>query len=542
MDDMGTKEMDEMDEMDGMDGARGSRARQRAMEDCSRARKRANPGRLPPAATGGRTLAGCRRARKRANPGRLTLLVVALFAAPAMVAARTAVDAEIAAAWDGLPEILARIVAPEFPDRDFPITDFGAVADGATPATAAIRAAIAACHAAGGGRVVVPAGRFATGPIHLRSRVNLHLADEAVLLFSTDPDDYLPAVFTRWEGMEMMGYSPLIYAFGQDNIAITGKGTLDGRADATNWWPWKGQERRGWQPGQPNQDAARAELFAMAEAGVPPEQRLFADGSYLRPMFIQPYRCRNVLIEGVTILRSPMWEIHPVLCENVTVRGVTVISHGPNNDGCNPESSRDVLIEDCLFDTGDDCIAIKAGRNADGRRLAVPAENIVIRRCVMRDGHGGVVIGSEMTGGVRNVFIEDCEMSSPNLQRALRFKTNSHRGGLVENIYMRNVRIGEVSQSVIHADFRYEEGDGGAYTPVIRNVFLDNVTSGKSRWPLFLIGYERSPIHNIRIVNSRFEGARQPSVLVHVSGITFDNVFQNTGVRTDQWGVPLGDN
>src|SRR5205823_3301880 len=182
---------------------------------------------------------------------------------------------------------------------------------------------------------------------------------------------------------------------------------------------------------------------------------------YLRPNFIQPYRCRNVLIEGVTIVRSPMWEINPTLCTNVTVRGVTINSHGPNNDGCDPDSCRDVLIEGCTFDTGDDCIAIKSGRNADGRRLHVPSENIIVRGCRMKDGHGGVTVGSEISGHVRNVFAENCRMDSPNLETALRIKNNAARGGLLENFYFRNLTIGQVIHAVVTIDFNYEEGARG---------------------------------------------------------------------------------
>jgi polygalacturonase len=232
--------------------------------------------------------------------------------------------------------------------------------------------------------------------------------------------------------MELMNYSPLVYAYGEENIALTGSGTLDGQASETSWWPWKGawKTHAEW-ASVPNQLAARARLIDMVEHGVPVAQRVFGEGDHLRPQFIQPYGCRNVLIEGVTLLRAPMWQVHPVLCTNVTVRGLHISSHGPNNDGCNPESCRDVLIENTYFDTGDDCIAIKSGRNADGRRLAVPSENIVIRNCRMKDGHGGVTIGSEMSGGVRNVFVESCDMDSPELERALRLKTNALRGGFI---------------------------------------------------------------------------------------------------------------
>ena len=194
----------------------------------------------------------------------------------------------------------------------------------------------------------------------------------ATLKFSADPQHYLPAVFTRFEGTELLNYSPLVYALDQENIALTGEGTLDGQAGPGAWWPWKGkwggEVDHGWRQGDPDQTAAVKRLGKLADAGTPPAERQFGDGHRLRPNFVQPYRCRNVLIEGVTFVNSPMWILNPVLCKNVTIRGVTVDSHGPNNDGCDPESCRDVLIEKCTFDTGDDCIAIKSGRNADGRR------------------------------------------------------------------------------------------------------------------------------------------------------------------------------
>jgi polygalacturonase len=451
----------------------------------------------------------------------------ALVAAPSLLTAcRTlggARGGSSAAGWDMVPEILARIVPPTFPNRDFDVTRYGAVADGRTDCTPAFAKAIEACAAAGGGRVVVPAGRFATGPIHLRSNVNLHVTKEATVLFSTDPRAYLPAVFTRFEGMEFMGYSPLIYAFEQRNVAVTGEGTLDGQASDANWWAWKGARGRT----EGTQTPARDRLMAMVEAGTPVAQRVLADGSYLRPQFIQTYRCRNVLIEGVTIRNSPMWEIHPVLSTNVTVRKVHIATHGPNNDGCDPESCRDVLIEDCYFDTGDDCIAIKSGRNADGRRINVPSENIVIRGCQMKDGHGGVTIGSEISGGVRNVFAEKCTMDSPNLDRALRFKNNAARGGVLEHIYMRDVTIGQVADSVLSIDLYYEEGQKGSYVPVIRDVEMRNVTSKKSKYGIYARAYEKSEISDIRIIDCRWDGVASGNVTEGVRGLVLRDVTIN---------------
>ncbi|MFK7844029.1 MAG: glycoside hydrolase family 28 protein [Rhodothermales bacterium] len=436
-------------------------------------------------------------------------------------------------AWQRVPEILARIRPPRFPDRDFLVTDFGAIEGGTTDSTDAFRQAIAACAEAGGGRIIVPKGVFLTGPIHLRSNINLHISSGATLRFSTDPADYLPAVFTRWEGVELMNYSPLIYAFEQENVAVSGTGTIDGQAEVSNWWPWKGKEEYGWNQEMPEQGPARERLFKMAEDGVPVQDRLFGAGDYLRPSFVEFYRCKNVLIEDITILRSPMWLLHPTLCTNVTVRGITARSHGPNNDGCDPESCTDVLIEDCFFDTGDDCIALKSGRNADGRRIGTPIENVVIRNCTMRDGHGGVVIGSEISGGARSVFAEHCEMDSPNLERVLRIKTNSVRGGFVEGVYMRDVKAGQVSDAIIRVNFLYEEGDAGTFDPVVRDIDVRRVTSKKSMHALYLIGYPDSPVRDVRVVDCQFSGVEKESIIKNVAGLDLMKVTIN-GEPVDQ--------
>jgi polygalacturonase len=403
--------------------------------------------------------------------------------------------------WSQVPEILTRIAPPKFPAREFDVTRFGAVADGKTDASKAISQAIAACAEAGGGRVVIPAGDFLTGAIHLQSNVELHLATNAVLKFSTDPKAYLPAVFTRFEGTECYNFSPLIYALGQSNIAVTGGGTLDGQADESNWLAWKNT-------------SARKQLAKLAEDHVPVAQRQFGESDHLRPDFIEFNRCRNVLIEGVRIRRSPMWEIHPLLCTNVTVRGVDVLSHGANNDGCDPESCRDVLIEKCLFDTGDDCIAIKSGRNADGRRVGVPSENIIVRDCTMRDGHGGVTIGSEISGSCSNVFVENCTMSSSNLNCVLRLKSNAVRGGVLQNIFMRNVNVGLVKDSVLQIDFLYEEGAKGDFKPIARNVVMENITVAETPRVLNVRGFPAAEISGVRIYNSTFKQIKKPDQVI----------------------------
>jgi len=425
--------------------------------------------------------------------------------------------------WDAVPQILARIKAPQFPARDFDITKYGAKGDGKTDCTAAIAKAIAECSAAGGGRVVVPGGIFLTAAIRLLSNVNLHVPAGSTLLFIQDPARYLPLVTTRFEGVELMNYSPFLYADGQENIAITGEGTLDGNSDYTHWWPWKGSANFGWKPGQPKDDA-RKTLFDMGEHGVPLAQRVFGEGHYLRPSFIQPCRSRNVLIEGVTVVRSPMWEVTPYDCTNVTIRGVNIVSHGPNNDGCDPDSCRDVLIENCKFDTGDDCIAIKSGRDRDGRTVAKPTENVIIRNCEMKDGHGGVTIGSEMSGSVRNVYVENCRLSSPNLNQALRFKTNAVRGGTIENVYFRNIEVGEVSDSVLQVDFYYDTGDKGPERPVVRNIEVSNLTAKKAKYALFMKGFPNAHIRDIRLINCNIAGVAEENVVENVDGLTMTNV------------------
>jgi unsaturated rhamnogalacturonyl hydrolase len=422
--------------------------------------------------------------------------------------------------WEKADEIMARIKPPEFPAKDFAIIDYGAIAGGKEDCTLAIRKAIEECASAGGGRVIIPDGIYLTGAIHLQSNVNLHLERGATLLFKTSSDSYQPVVFTRWEGIECMNYSPFIYAFNQKNIAVTGEGTLDGGASDNNWWEWARKESDQKSKATPDVKI----LNEMSEQGIPVENRIFGEGHFLRPNFIVPYRCQNVLIEGVTILRSPMWEVNPVLCNNVIVRGLTITTHGPNNDGCDPESCRDVLIENCLFDAGDDCIAIKSGRNDDGRRVGVPSENIIIRGCTMKEGHAGVAIGSEIAGGCRNVFIENCTLNSPILDRALRIKSNARRGGVIDHIFMRNVNIGEVAEALITIDFLYEEGPNGSFPPSVTDIEIENVTSQASPRLFFLNGFQGATIDRIRVANSVFHNVTATEVIDHAGKIELENV------------------
>lgn len=378
---------------------------------------------------------------------------------------------------------------PRFPAAVWNVLSFGAVADGVTKNTDAFKKAIAATVAKGGGTVYVPPGRFVTGPIHLASNVNLHLAEGSELLFSQDFQDYLPVVFSRWEGLELMNYSPLVYAKDCENVAITGKGKLDGRGQA--WWGWKKTQK----------DAAKR-LYDMASAGTAPEKRIFGTVGDLRPSFIQTVGCKNVLIEGVTITNGPMWTIHPVYSENVIVRRITVLTEGPNNDGLNPDSSKNVLVEDSFFSTGDDCVVIKAGLNEDGWRVGRPSENIVVRRLRGQRGHGGVVIGSEMSGGVKNVFVDDCEFVGTD--RGLRIKSMRGRGGVIEDIYYQNVRHVDLRLFDVELTTFYASSTLVPLTqkpPTIRRVYVKNVTGNGGKTAAEIVGLPEVPIEGVVFEN-----------------------------------------
>lgn len=383
------------------------------------------------------------------------------------------------------PFPMADLERPKFPATAVQLTEFGAVPDGKTPSTQAFRNAIQAVVQAGGGSVVVPSGRFLTGPIHLASNVNLHLAEGAVLEFSQNFDDYLPVVFTRWEGLELYNYSPLIYAKDCENVAVTGSGKLDGRGAA--WWPWKKTQKE-----------AAKRLYDLASRGVPAKERVFGVEGGLRPSFIQTVNCKNVLVEGVTITNGPMWTIHPLYSENVIVRRVRVVTEGPNNDGVNPDSSRNVLIEDSFFSTGDDCVVIKSGLNEDGWRVGRPSENIVVRRLRGELGHGGVVIGSEMSGGVRNVAVEDCDFDGTD--RGLRIKSMRGRGGFVENVHYDNVRHKDIRLMVVEVTSFYASSTLEPLTqtpPRIRGIHVSNVTAHGAKSAAQITGLAEAPIEDV---------------------------------------------
>lgn len=412
-------------------------------------------------------------------------------------------------AWARLPVILARIVPPKFARRKFPVTRYGAIGDGITDCTKAFRSAIDDCTRSGGGQVIVEGGIFLTGAIHLKNNVDLCVEKDATILFTTNRAAYLPDVLTRYEGTEVMNYSPLVYAFDQTNIAITGSGTLDGQGTA--WHLWKSST-------DPNR------LVRMADEGVPAARRIFGSDGRLRPNFVAPFHCRNVLIEGIHIRNSPMWVLNPVFCANVTIRNVTVDTRGPNTDGCDPDSCTDVLIRDCSFSDGDDCIAIKSGRDRDGRRVDVPCQNIVIQNCMFKAGHGGIGIGSETSGGVRDVFAENCQFDSPDLEMAIRLKTNPARGGYIKNIYIRNCSV-KLAKVGIDMTLRYASSGAmdGESVPVIRDVCIQKCTFARlTQRPVFIQGWSPAdPISNVGIIQCHFLHAAETSIVTNATRLTF---------------------
>ena len=462
---------------------------------------------------------------------------------PALVHAQSIpADASTRRFWNEAQykQIEQSIRVPQFADKTYLITKYGAKTDAtAAKNQKAIQKAIDLCSKKGGGKVIVPAGsKFLTGAIHLKSGVNLEVQEGAVLEFAFEPELY-PIVETSWEGLECFNLSPCVYAFKAKDIAITGKGTIDGGGSKETWWPWVGNARFGYKEGPAQNKGARARLLKNGEDGIPmynekgerSPERVFGPQDGLRPQLVNFNKCEGILIEDITLLRSPFWVIHPLHSTDITVRRVKMINDGPNGDGCDPECCNRVLIEDCFFNTGDDCIAIKSGRNRDGRERNMPSQNIIIRNCEMKNGHGGVVIGSEISGGCKNVYAHDCVMDSPELERVLRIKTNSCRGGIIENINMKDVKVGVCKESVLKINLDYEHNEvccRGNY-PTVRNVYMENVTSEKSKYGVQIIGLEEDTyVYDIFVKNCKFNGVQSGNFSSgKTRNVKFENLFVN---------------
>lgn len=409
-------------------------------------------------------------------------------------AARAAYDPAEPIAPIEAPFPMPRLARPVFPELTIDIRDHGAVPGGQVKNTAAIAAAIAAASEKGGGHVLVPAGTWLTGPIHLRSHIDLHLAEGATLLFSDTMEDYLPVVLVRSGGIDLYNYSPLIYARDCEDIAITGPGKLDGNGRA--WWDWKSKETH--------------EGFELAARGVPVDQRVFGTReAAIRPNFLVPYNCRNVLLEGFTIGSGPCWTIQPTYCENVIIRRVTIDTDGPNNDGIDPDSCRNVLVEYCNFATGDDCLVLKSGYDADGRRVDRPTENVVMRHCFSARGHGGLVIGSEMSGSVRNVYMHDCEFDGTD--RVLRIKSRPGRGGVVEKVWVENVKAKNLQREVVILNMDYSSDPHAitdTHAPVFRDIHVRRLLADGARVAIRITGMDTSPISGITFDDLKIKSDR----------------------------------
>ncbi len=414
--------------------------------------------------------------------------------------------------WQAAQDIVNAVEAAIKPQtKQFDVTSFGAKADGKTDNTAAFAAAIKAANAAGGGQVVVPSGTYVSGAIRLLSNVDFHLDSGATIKFSGDVSKY-PTVLTRYEGIECMNHSPMIYANGQTNISVTGSGTLD--AGGTSSW---------------NKGSDRAYLESLISKGVtdPTKRVVPGSGHSMRSTFIEPYNCDTVLISGVT-LRNPMfWQLHPTLCRNVTVDGVTTdasTAHS-NTDGCDPECSDHVVIRNCNLGAHDDNIAIKSGRDADGRRINVPTTNVVIYNCVMNGNWGAVGIGSEITAGVQNVYAYKCDVIGAT-KFALYIKSNTQRGGGAQNINLDSI-TGAPTRSYVFLTSTYN-GQTGTHPPAWGPISLSNCSSTKVPQVLDVSGLPSDHVKGFTVSDSSFNGVGNTTdTISNVDGLAFTNVTYN---------------
>ena len=438
--------------------------------------------------------------------------------------ARQSVLARFCAAAVALSASAAQAAA-----RDFSIADFGA--EEGVKATGAFAGAVAACEAAGGGRVVVPQGRWLTGAVHLGSNCTLHLSEGATVEFADDPSDYLPAVRTSWEGVECFSLSPLVYAYGATNVAITGSGRLVARHGF--WKRWKGARAAA------AQKAWEKLVFDWGENDVPVERRRLSDepGAAFRPHFIQFNRCRDVRLDGFSMRGSPFWTIHLFLCDGAEVRNLDVDAFDEdgfamnNTDGIDIEASRNVLVEGCTFCQNDDGIVVKSGRNRDGRRIGVPAENVTVRNCVVRKGHGLLVVGSELSGGARNILMENCRVEG-EATRLFYVKTARPRGGFIENVTMRNVAATAVSREVLAVNASYwimpsvERRPEGLPVPHIAGIRMENVRCGSAKTLYSIEGDPEDPVDGVVLEHVVADSTCEPSSAENVRNLVVDGVRQ----------------
>lgn len=415
----------------------------------------------------------------------------------------------------GAEAVLKNIYAPEFRNVEYAAAEYGVVADGATDSRDAVNALIARCSGDGGGKVVLPVGKVCCkGSINLKDNVNLYLPEGCEIVFSGEPSDYLPAEPTVWEGTQLYNYSSPVRSYRCTNIAITGKGVLNGNAGVAFV---KMRERK-----SPFQERLRQ----MGAEGVPMSERCFGAESALPPNMVEPYGCTNVLIEGITIKDSPFWVIHPVFCDNVIVRDVTICSYNPNNDGCDPEYSTNVLIEKCRFNTGDDSVAIKAGRDTDGWRTGRTTSGIIIRDCDFNSLCNGLCIGSEMSGGVEDVYMSDVRIS--DCHRAIYFKSNLDRGGFIRNVWVDNIKVDNVKTALICFDNNYHGARGGYHPSEFDGFYIGNVSCRNAgKYGISAVGIKGFPIRNVEVKNVSIGSCIIPYETADVENIRFEKVLVN---------------
>lgn len=463
-------------------------------------------------------------------------------------------DTYIEGLYEALPFDMPVVQRPSFPDYQVDIRDFGAKADGETLNTEAINNAIKAVSEKGGGKVVIPEGLWLTGPVVLQNNVNLHVEKNALVLFSGDADLY-PLVRTSFEGLDMLRCQSPISAMNAENIAITGYGVLDGSGDS--WRPvkrnkmtdgqWKSLLKSGgvvdesgkvWYP---NEGALKASILTGSK-----EKREISDSEWegmkrwLRPVLLSIVKSKRVLLEGVTFRNSPSWCLHPLSCEDLTLNGVKVFNpwYSQNGDALDVESCKNVVVTNSLFDAGDDAICIKSGKDADGRRRGEPCENVLVKNNTVLHGHGGFVVGSEMSGGVRNVYVADCTFIGTDV--GLRFKSTRGRGGVVENVYVDNINMINIPGDALIADLYYAVKDApGApvpavteETPSFKNIHISNISCKGAGRAMFLNGLPEMPIENFSVRNMRITDAQKGAFINKVAGVTLENIEIETADNT----------
>ena len=417
------------------------------------------------------------------------------------------------------PFEMPQLSRPEIPDQVFDIRDYGAQTvdqDAEFKNTKAIASAIDAASAAGGGIVLIPEGKWLTGPVHLKSNINFMVDEGAELLFSTDMEDYLPVVIQRHEGVEAYNYSPLIYAYEVENVAITGGGTLNAQGDF--WWEWFEEH------GAPPRAIATK---------VPLEERDFGKGSGMegmRPNFVVFWKSKNILVEGITLLDTPMWNVHLVYSEKAIIRNITINSlRAPNGDGVVLDSSKDILVEYNHFQTGDDAVVLKSGLNEEGLLINIPTENVIVRNFEAKNvktGSGGVVFGSESSGGIRNVYVHNAYFDGTD--RGIRFKTERGRGNAIENIYIHDVQMKNVTYEAININTFYTGPGATGPSPAVRNISIKDVQIDGVPKAIVLIGLPEKWLENITLENISITNAEEGARITRAKNLALKNVSINS--------------